>query len=79
MELPLPDFASAYFNRYTEDAVDLCDLLSSFSPHTKASLHELCRVMELSGKPEGMSGGRSKSIIAMVASVRLRNTARAMS
>src|SRR6476660_6590753 len=36
-----------YFNRYTEDAVDLCDLLSSFSPHTKASLHELCRVMGL--------------------------------
>jgi predicted PolB exonuclease-like 3'-5' exonuclease len=46
-----------YFNRYTEDAVDLCDVLSSFSPHTKASLHELCRVMGLPGKPDGMSGG----------------------
>jgi 3'-5' exonuclease len=45
-----------YFNRYTEDAVDLCDVLSSFSPHTKASLHELCRVMGLPGKPEGLSG-----------------------
>ncbi len=46
-----------YFNRYTEDAVDLCDLLSSFSPHGKATLHELCRVMGLPGKPKGMSGG----------------------
>ena len=45
-----------YFNRYTEDAVDLCDLLSSFSPHTKASLHELCRVMGLPGKPAGIIG-----------------------
>ena len=45
-----------YFNRYMEDAVDLCDLLSSFSPHTKASLHELCRVMGLPGKPAGITG-----------------------
>ena len=45
-----------YFNRYTEDAIDLCDVLSSFSPHTKASLHELCRVMGLPGKPDGLSG-----------------------
>lgn len=45
-----------YFNRYTEDAVDLCDVLSSFSPQGKATLHELCRVMGLPGKPDGMSG-----------------------
>jgi predicted PolB exonuclease-like 3'-5' exonuclease len=45
-----------YFNRYTEDAVDLCDVLSSYSPQGKATLHELCRVMGLPGKPEGMSG-----------------------
>jgi len=46
-----------YFNRYTEDAIDLCDVLSSFSPQGKATLHELCRVMGLPGKPDGMSGG----------------------
>jgi 3'-5' exonuclease len=46
-----------YFNRYTEDAVDLCDVLSSFSPHGKATLHELCRVMGLTGKPNSISGG----------------------
>jgi 3'-5' exonuclease len=46
-----------YFNRYTEDAVDLCDVLSSFSFQGKATLHELCRVMGLPGKPGGISGG----------------------
>jgi predicted PolB exonuclease-like 3'-5' exonuclease len=45
-----------YFNRYTEDAVDLCDVLSSFSSQAKATLHELCRVMGLPGKPAGMTG-----------------------
>ncbi len=45
-----------YFNRYTEDAVDLCDILSSFAPHTKASLNELSKIMGMSGKPEGIDG-----------------------
>jgi predicted PolB exonuclease-like 3'-5' exonuclease len=45
-----------YFNRYTEDALDLCDVLSSFSPQAKVTLHELCRVMGLPGKADGMSG-----------------------
>jgi 3'-5' exonuclease len=48
-----------YFNRYTEDAVDLCDVLSSFNAQGKATLHELCRVMGLPGKPDGISGGDS--------------------
>ena len=59
-----PGLASRpYFNRYTEDAVDLCDLLSSFSYQGKAKLHELCRVMGLPG--------------VTVASETLRNTVRA--
>jgi predicted PolB exonuclease-like 3'-5' exonuclease len=45
-----------YFNRYTEDAIDLCDVLSSFSSQSKATLHELCRVMGLPGKPNGITG-----------------------
>jgi predicted PolB exonuclease-like 3'-5' exonuclease len=45
-----------YFNRYTEDAVDLCDILSSFAPHTKASLNELSKIMGMPGKPEGIDG-----------------------
>jgi predicted PolB exonuclease-like 3'-5' exonuclease len=48
--------ARPYFHRYTEDAVDLCDVLSSFSSQAKATLHELCRVMALPGKPDGMTG-----------------------
>jgi predicted PolB exonuclease-like 3'-5' exonuclease len=48
--------ARPYFNRFTEDAIDLCDVLSSFSSQNKPSLHELCRVMGLAGKPDGISG-----------------------
>jgi predicted PolB exonuclease-like 3'-5' exonuclease len=48
--------ARPYFHRYTDDATDLCDVLSSFSSQAKASLHELCRVMGLPGKPDGMTG-----------------------
>jgi predicted PolB exonuclease-like 3'-5' exonuclease len=48
--------ARLYFNRYTEDAVDLCDILSSFAPHTKSSLNELSKIMGLPGKPEGLDG-----------------------
>jgi 3'-5' exonuclease len=45
-----------YFNRYMEDAVDLCDILSSFAPHAKASLNELSKIMGMPGKPEGVDG-----------------------
>ena len=49
--------ARPYFNRYTDDAVDLCDVLSSFAPNAKASLHDLSRVLGFAGKPQGMEGG----------------------
>jgi 3'-5' exonuclease len=45
-----------YFNRYTEDAVDLCDILSSFTPHAKASLNELSKIMGMPGKSKGIDG-----------------------
>jgi predicted PolB exonuclease-like 3'-5' exonuclease len=45
-----------YFHRYTEDAIDLCDVLSSFQSHKRASLHEICRMMGLTGKPDGIRG-----------------------
>ena len=44
--------ARPYFHRYTDDAVDLCDVLSSFSAGAKCTLHELCRVI----KPSGING-----------------------
>jgi predicted PolB exonuclease-like 3'-5' exonuclease len=45
-----------YFRRYTDDAIDLCDVLSSFASQGKATPHEVCRIMGLPGKPDGMSG-----------------------
>src|SRR6516165_9890005 len=70
--------AGLYFNRYTEDAIDLCDVLSSFSSQAKATLHELCRVMGLPGKPDGMMERRSRNTTAMGTSARSQTTARAM-
>jgi len=49
--------ARPYFHRFSEDAVDLCDVFSSFSPQGKATLHEISRVMGLPGKPKGFDGG----------------------
>jgi 3'-5' exonuclease len=49
--------ARSYFHRYSEDAIDLCDVFSSFSSQGKASLHEISRVMGLPGKPKGFDGG----------------------
>ena len=49
--------ARSYFNRYTEDALDLCDALSSFSSQGKATLHEISKVLGLSGKPDSIDGG----------------------
>jgi predicted PolB exonuclease-like 3'-5' exonuclease len=48
--------ARPYFNRYSDDALDLCDVLSSFAPQAKATLHELCKVMGMSGKPDSIDG-----------------------
>ena len=48
--------ARPYFNRYTDDAIDLCDVLSSFAPRAKSTLHELCRVLGIPGKPHGIDG-----------------------
>lgn len=45
-----------YFSRYTDDALDLCDVLSSFGASKKVSLHELSRIMGLQGKPDEING-----------------------
>lgn len=50
--------ARNYFNRYTDDALDLCDTLSSFQSRGAISLHELCRVLGLRGKPDGIDGSQ---------------------
>lgn len=48
----------AYFHRYTDDNVDLCDVLSSFSYGARVKLDELSRIMGLPGKPDGIDGSQ---------------------
>jgi 3'-5' exonuclease len=38
-------------------------VLASFSPQNKASLHELCRVMGLPGKPDGIDGSEVEKYV----------------
>jgi predicted PolB exonuclease-like 3'-5' exonuclease len=52
-----------YFNRYSDDAVDLCDVLSSFSPRSKVSLDTLCRFLGLAGKPKGIDGSEVADLV----------------
>jgi predicted PolB exonuclease-like 3'-5' exonuclease len=56
-KVPAPGLSvRPYFDRYREDALDLCDALSSFSPNGKATLHEISRVLGLPGKPDSIDG-----------------------
>ena len=48
----------SYFHRYTDNNVDICDVLSSFSYGGKAKLDELSRIMGLPGKTEGIDGSQ---------------------
>lgn len=57
--LPAPPLHSRpYFNRFTEDALDLCDALSSFGASTRMGLDEVSRLMGLEGKPSDIDGSR---------------------
>jgi len=56
--IPAPGLcARPYYKRYDDAAVDLCDVLGSYTSGAKAKLDELCRVLGLAGKPEGVDGG----------------------
>lgn len=57
-------FARPYFKRYDEAALDLCDVLGSYDARAKMSLDSLCRVLDLTGKPEGMDGSRVAEFVA---------------
>jgi 3'-5' exonuclease len=74
-----PGFAErSYFQRYSEDALDLCDALSSFSSGARATLHEISRIMGLPGKPDGIDGSEVEKFHTTKArSRRSRSTARA--
>jgi predicted PolB exonuclease-like 3'-5' exonuclease len=51
-------FARPYFNRFTNDALDLCDALSSFGSSTKMKLDEICKFMGFEGKPDEINGSQ---------------------
>lgn len=52
-----------YFHRYTDDALDLCDALASYSSRDKPKLDELSKILGLSGKPEGIHGGEVEALV----------------
>jgi len=55
--------ARPYFNRYSIDAIDLCDVLGSFGSGGKATLHEICRTLGLEGKPGGIDGSKVSEFV----------------
>jgi 3'-5' exonuclease len=52
-----------YFHRYTEDALDLCDVFGSYTPGAKIKLDEICKIIGLPGKPSGMDGSEVESMV----------------
>jgi predicted PolB exonuclease-like 3'-5' exonuclease len=48
--------ARSYFKRYSMDALDLCDGLSSFGASGKVTLDELSKIIGLPGKPGTING-----------------------
>jgi predicted PolB exonuclease-like 3'-5' exonuclease len=52
-----------YFHRYTEDALDLCDVLGSYVPGGKVKLDEVANILGLPGKPEGIDGSRVEEMV----------------
>jgi 3'-5' exonuclease len=53
-----------YFHRFTPDAVDLCDVLGSYTPGSKVKLDEVAKILGLGGKPEGIDGSQVEVMVA---------------
>jgi predicted PolB exonuclease-like 3'-5' exonuclease len=52
-----------YFHRYTDDALDLCDVLGSYVPGGKVKLDEVSKILGLTGKPDGVDGSRVEEMV----------------
>jgi 3'-5' exonuclease len=52
-----------YFHRYTDDALDLCDVLGSYVPGGKVKLDEVSKILGLTGKPEGIDGSKVEEMV----------------
>jgi hypothetical protein len=53
----------AYFHRYGDAALDLCDVLACYETRNKVSFHELSRALDLPGKPQGIDGKEVAGLI----------------
>ena len=51
-----------YFHRFTDDAVDLCDVFGSYVPGAKVKLDEICKIVGLPGKPWGIDGSQVEAM-----------------
>lgn len=56
--------ARAYFKRYSTDATDMCEVLSSFGSNNKLKLDEVSRFLGFAGKPDGIDGGKVEEQVA---------------
>jgi len=52
-----------YFHRYTDDAVDLCDVLGSYVPGGKVKLDEVSKILGVPGKPDGVDGSYVEEMV----------------
>jgi predicted PolB exonuclease-like 3'-5' exonuclease len=52
-----------YFHRYTEDTLDLCDVLGSYVPGAKVKLDDVSKILRLSRKPAGIDGSRVEEMV----------------
>ena len=52
-----------YFNRYYDDALDLCDVLGSYASGAKVKLDEISKILGLTGKPDGVDGSRVEAMV----------------
>jgi predicted PolB exonuclease-like 3'-5' exonuclease len=52
-----------YFHRFTDDAIDLCDVLGSYVPGVKIKLDEVTKILGLPGKPQGIDGSKVEEMV----------------
>jgi 3'-5' exonuclease len=52
-----------YFHRFTDDALDLCDVLGSYVPGVKVKLDEVTKILGLPGKPQGIDGSKVEDMV----------------
>src|ERR1700730_3769561 len=56
-------YVRPYFYRYSDDALDLCDALGSFTPGSKVKLDEISKILGLTGKPDDLDGNKGEEMV----------------